>query len=352
MKLCRQGAPHTGHACNQKCEFCFQKYCDDCTYSTDNIKEQVDFMISHGDNNILLGGGECTISPSLFPVLDYISTKPAIAGLCSNGLRLADKDFCGKVVDHGVSMIQMGIHSADPDLHDHLTGVKDSWGKAMQGVRNMLDLGVGTRAYICLTNKNYDTIYDTITFLATEGVKFATISQFDPNVWPWTTDKEVYKEALRMSPPQELVAPHMTEVFSWCETVGFPIVLRMANFCRYRGYERYLRNWMQAPWSQSDCNYNTAIWTPYRGMMATDFDRRYIMHNYVNKQFFTLPQECLECSMNYICGGVQKAVASVDSKGLMPYGGEKVEDPLHFAGDTSWEEDWFKDKLGDLSMTP
>lgn len=344
MKLSRQGACHTGHRCNQNCGFCFQRYCDDLERSYENCRDDIDFCVSHGDNNILLCGGEPTVSPHFFPLLEYMQDKPVLAGMVTNASRAANSDFAKKCADYGAVMAHVSVHSADGETQDRMTNTKGSWGRMIVGISNLRANDIVVRAYACLTNDNYKGVLELAQMVRDLGCGMLSISHFDTAVWP-ITQEDVMDEIKKIAPPQHESVPYIIEALDWCIERDFPVAVRMGNFCRYKGYERYLRNWMQTPWSPSECNPNTNSWVPYRGMLNTEYDLEYAMHVNHNLANFVLTTECQGCSMQYICGGIQRGLVNIDDKHLAPYEGDIIRKPLHFAGDTSWEEDWYKEKF-------
>lgn len=89
-----------GYVCNERCQFCpcsegsvnvpSLSYDDICLSIRKSIEEK-------GVKNILLSGGEPTIHPDFFRILEFIKGYDVNISLLTNALRIADNNFANNM---------------------------------------------------------------------------------------------------------------------------------------------------------------------------------------------------------------------------------------------------------------
>lgn len=168
-----------GYICNERCQFCpcseglstlpSLTYDEICL----SIRRAID---ERGIENILLSGGEPTIHPDFFRILEYIKTCNVRVSLLTNALRLANDAFAEQmfsIINGNELDVTVAFHSHIPKKHDFLTQHKGSFEKSMKGVENMLKYGVKLSIKNNIVNYNYKDL--------PEYVKWAT-SVFEDSV--------------------------------------------------------------------------------------------------------------------------------------------------------------------------
>jgi MoaA/NifB/PqqE/SkfB family radical SAM enzyme len=116
--------------------------------SLEEMKSCIDrAMEESGVENILLSGGEPTISKDFLKLLEYIKAKGLHISLLSNGLKFASKRYLQKFIDvTGSENIEIttAIHSHIPEKHDRLTQLPNSFHKSLEGLHNIIEAGILT----------------------------------------------------------------------------------------------------------------------------------------------------------------------------------------------------------------
>ena len=159
------------YACNEHCRFCpcsngaasiphlsYECVCDAIDHS---VKEQ-------GVNNVLLSGGEPTLHPDFFRILEYIKNKGLRLSLLTNALKLADKSFAKQmfsIIDGRQLDVTVAFHSHIPEKHDFLTQRKDSFCESMKGVRNMLEQCVNLSIKNNIVNYTFQDLPDYVRWM-------------------------------------------------------------------------------------------------------------------------------------------------------------------------------------------
>lgn len=75
--------------------------------------------------------------------------------LCTNGFRLADPAYAGKMAEAGFNMFDVSLHGPDAALHDRLVGVPGAFDKAVRGIKNVRALGLEAGANLVVNALNY-----------------------------------------------------------------------------------------------------------------------------------------------------------------------------------------------------
>ena len=152
------------NACNLRCEYCFTN-----SPIGDHAKDQlsVEIMGEIADQADELGifefdlqGGELLLRPDvLFEVLEAIKPERFYLYLTTNGYFL-DKKMAERLAKAKVSRISVSVDSMDEETHDKIRGRKDSWRRAMEGLKHAKNAGLDP--YMNITVGHYNAYSDDI----------------------------------------------------------------------------------------------------------------------------------------------------------------------------------------------
>ena len=152
------------NACNLRCEYCFTN-----SPKGDHVKDQlsVEIMGDIADQADELGifefdlqGGELLLRPDiLFEVLEAIKPERFYLYLTTNGYYL-DKKMAERLAKAKVSRISVSVDSMDEETHDKIRGRKDSWRRAMEGLKHAKNAGLDP--YLNITVGHYNAFSDDI----------------------------------------------------------------------------------------------------------------------------------------------------------------------------------------------
>ena len=137
-----------GYLCNERCQFCpcSEGSADVPSLTYEEVCESIRRAIEErGVENILLSGGEPTIHPDFFKILEFIKGYGVNISLLTNALRIADDDFAERmfsIIEGERLDVTVAFHSHIPEKHDFLTQHKGSFERSMKGVDNMLKYNV------------------------------------------------------------------------------------------------------------------------------------------------------------------------------------------------------------------
>jgi molybdenum cofactor biosynthesis enzyme MoaA len=149
--------------CNEKCLFC--NFPDDCrTLSLDEVKEEIDK--SNADSQVTFTGGEPTIYPYIKEVINYAKENGIKdIEIQSNCLLLANLDFAKELKENGLIGVFATIHSNQQEIFEKITQIPGSFEKTLQGIANIISLGVEIRINIVINSLNYKNLLEITKFI-------------------------------------------------------------------------------------------------------------------------------------------------------------------------------------------
>ena len=146
------------NACNLRCKYCFTN-----SPKGDHVKEYLDYdaIASLADQADELGyfefdlqGGELLLQPKkLFKVLEAIKPERFYMYLTTNGYYL-DEKMAKKLAEYQVSRVSVSIDSMDEKIHDEIRGKKESWKRAIEGLKHVQNAGMDP--YLNITVGHYN----------------------------------------------------------------------------------------------------------------------------------------------------------------------------------------------------
>jgi MoaA/NifB/PqqE/SkfB family radical SAM enzyme len=132
MKLCKRAWIFIGTFCNIKCRFCYYK--NDLTKIIDfeNIKFQIDMAKRLKMASVDISGGEPTIYPNYFEILEYSTKLFGSVSILSNGVKLSNEDFLKKSIDFGLNEVLFSLHGTEY-VHNTVVNSK-TFGKILKAI--------------------------------------------------------------------------------------------------------------------------------------------------------------------------------------------------------------------------
>ena len=173
------------YGCNQKCKGCpCGKRTDKSKSLTlDDVKQAVDALVeeSNEEISITISGGEPTLHPDFFDILEYIKSKDIFLTILSNGEKFSDAKFVEEFVNHinvFKTRVVTTIHSSDYLVHEDQNQSKGSFDRSINGLNNIFMKGIKVTVKHCITKVNYK---DTKDFIISMNNKFHPSVNFE--IW-------------------------------------------------------------------------------------------------------------------------------------------------------------------------
>lgn len=132
--------------CNAKCVFCYspdeERSCKQSVMPLRDIAAALSASRIDGAWMADILGGEVTLRKDL-PEIGRIARKLGYKAvqITTNGLLLSDYDYAKRLVDAGINVFRMSLHSNRPEVHDKMTGVPGGFKKTVKALENVIKLG-------------------------------------------------------------------------------------------------------------------------------------------------------------------------------------------------------------------
>ena len=148
--------------------------CDgrDGELSLEQVGQWLRWGRQRGLDNLWVGGGEPTLRPDLGKIVRFarrVGYRRVL--LQTNGMRLAHSRYADAVIGSGVDVVSLNVKSADPAIHDRLSGRDGAFSLLEQALNGLADKPVTVVADALLTRSTLATLPDTIRWFARRGVQ-------------------------------------------------------------------------------------------------------------------------------------------------------------------------------------
>lgn len=334
--ICLRSKIDTGLNCNLKCDFCYTlKHVHDAPKSFIDICKVMDKVKAAGIKEAEFSGGEPTIHPNWFDLLEYASNIFDHVSVVTNGTKLCNEEFLLKSKEKGLKEVLFSLHGWDEESHAEKTG-RDVFGRIMEAIELSKKHKLIVRINCVVDNKFIPARYASI------------INKIDPkqvNFLPlnyWDNAKTLAKlDYTRVSENLKVCIDLINQ-----RSKKININVRYIPLCFMEGYERYCVGTYQHIFDKTDWN----IMTFNGGLKQTDsFMRKDLVITKENmfKQAkinrfnsYIKPPSCTDCSMMYVCDGIEKELSEQVYK-LVPKFGKKILD-INFLRNTNVK---FEDSL-------
>jgi len=311
---CVRARLDTGTFCNYDCEFCYYRDKLDVKTEFDIVKERADYLLAYGIKQVDLSGGESSVSPDWFKILDYCNERFEHVSCLSHGGRFANIEFLQESMEHGLKEILFSLHGATAETHDAITNRKGSFKRILQAIKNAQELGCVVRINCTVYHKNYHQLVNIYADLI-NGIKPLEVNFITLNYWDDVyIDNVTYKD--------------MTDNIKSCIDIldkGMIINVRYVPYCYMKGYEKYVCDQYQHIYDIYDWNkemYSNVIDVSKTYTQEQKIQFAYDACKKFRARFYRKQVDCLKCKHFYICDGIEREIA--DKNPVFPEAGDKI----------------------------
>ncbi len=336
-QLTKRGVLYVGYLCNIKCIFCYYAYNPAKKWhSLEQCKKDADlYRFQFGNESVDITGGEPTIYPHIFPLLDHcrdIGLKPT---LITNMQTLTRKDNVKRFKDARVDDFLCSIHGYG-DVYDRLTACKNGWVNILEAVRQLQLNNMKWRTNCTVTRLNMRQLRTIAEFAYKSGSGAINYIAFNPfEGWGG-------KVSIDFQPRHSEIQPYLSEALAYCDQVGLEANVRYFPFCQMKGHEEKCYNYSQLSYDPHEWDY--CSWfsdktqnpaskiPPYLYELSKDKESFHLFIAQVAKAGgFRQESACRTCALQFICDGLSRQYANrFGFQELQPYPGPKLTDPIHF----------------------
>lgn len=159
--------------CNLRCKWCYARdteYKSSLTMSKDLAFELIDFFDSINVKHIILIGGEPTIHPDFFEIIEYAKEKNIKCALVTNGLMFKNDGFIEKYKSVGMNSVSLSLKGENEKTYKEITGF-DGFQETIDIIKKLLSSDISVSVSMVLTENNMNSFTDVIPTLLNAGVK-------------------------------------------------------------------------------------------------------------------------------------------------------------------------------------
>lgn len=160
-----------GYLCNHRCFFCpcGEKSELPAFAEKEQLMHAIDIGIQNqGIDHITLSGGEPTLHPAFHDILKYCVEQGLRVSILSNGDSLADEKKAQSLfgdIDRRAISVTSAIHSDFPHLHEQVTASSGSFQRTIQGLLNLVHMGIPVTVKQVISRWNYQRLPDFVDFV-------------------------------------------------------------------------------------------------------------------------------------------------------------------------------------------
>ena len=150
--------------CNLRCIHCratATELMSPTDLPTEKAKNIIDQIAAFANPILVLSGGEPLYRRDIFELASYATSKGIRVALATNGT-LVDKNIAKKIVDAGVKRVSISLDGADAKTHDSFRGIPGAFENALQGLKNLRELGMGVQINMTVARHNAHQLPDVL----------------------------------------------------------------------------------------------------------------------------------------------------------------------------------------------
>jgi len=121
--------------------------------------------INQAEDSLIISGGEPTLSPDLFWIIEKAKKKNLFIELQTNGTILFYKDLSIKLVNSGVDLFNINFPSHSEPFCDQITQTKGFFIRRLEGISNLEKLNAKIRITHVVNSLNYLYLNEFVDFI-------------------------------------------------------------------------------------------------------------------------------------------------------------------------------------------
>ncbi len=169
------------YKCNLKCKHCYIRGGPDVSLfevNTESALKIAEELVDIKVPLLIFTGGEPLLRSDFWKIAGFLAKKEMKMALSSNGT-LISRSVAKRLKDLGFKYIGISLDSIKPKVHDEFRGVKGSFEKAVDGIRNAVSEGIPVGVRTTITKWNINEVDEIVDFCKDLGVKRVTFYILD-----------------------------------------------------------------------------------------------------------------------------------------------------------------------------
>lgn len=277
--------------CNLACLFCYYKHNDmESVKPWDYVKAEIDGARDRGNEFITVTGGEPTMHPDIFKLVEYSNSLGMPVEIITNGI--INEKKLRDLVSVGVDSWMISMHGIQP-IHDELVqlvGARQIQNRTMSVFKEMK---CKFRVNSVMTSRNQDSLVELTKEIVPWGPMAVNFIAFNPH-HEWATNPE----STQYVPNMRVIESLLNESIKLLEAADIGVNVRYLPMCRIKPeYRRTVCNDLQVAFDPWEWDYH---------IQPKIFDAffAWCKQNSVGTEHKGEP--CCSCDLFKICGGINK----------------------------------------------
>ena len=176
--------------CNLRCAWCYNQAKQSSTLSYNSFSDFYQNIVKNYIKNVTLIGGEPTLHPKFFDILDMLKNKNLY--LVTNGLIFSDKEFLKDILQLGVKGISVSLKGYDEGSFYRTTQL-NSFNQLVTAIKNLVDTEIDVKfTYTYATPLKRTQIQAFIEFLKELKIRQIVIN----DVRPYFVETDIVKNPI------------------------------------------------------------------------------------------------------------------------------------------------------------
>jgi MoaA/NifB/PqqE/SkfB family radical SAM enzyme len=164
-----------GYRCNSRCAFCsIDEELRSTNSTAPEIERQIRDSLAQHPRAIRFGGGE----PTLWPELPDLVARARSSGLGeiavqTNGYLLGEDALAGRLVDAGLTQLNLSLRGATAAMHDALTRTRGSFARLLRGLAAVREAspGLHVEGDVIVTRPTLPALADVVREFGPRGIR-------------------------------------------------------------------------------------------------------------------------------------------------------------------------------------
>ena len=261
--LTKRGVVWLGQTCNLNCYFCyFRDKIDDKEHpehpfmSLEKAKKIMHTLrYVYANNAVDIQGGEPTIYPKIFELIEYCNEIGLAPTLITNGIVLANEEMTKKFKDAGVKDFLFSIHAIGEE-YDRIVGLRGGSKKQMKALYNLQKYEIPFRLNCTMTKEAGKQLVDIATLAVETGARVVNFIAFNP-----FADQQGNRD-LTDVPKYSDLKENLQKAIDLLEENNIEVNVRYFPICMLdEKYRKNIYNFQQLPYDHHEWDYNSWTWT-------------------------------------------------------------------------------------------
>jgi len=264
--------------------------------TTEEVKDRILFLAKKGAKIITFTGGEPTVRKDLADLIRF-AKKSGIktVELQTNGVLLHKRSLAEKIVNAGVDIALVSLHSYKEEISEKLTNSPHTFRKTLRGIRNLTKICRNVQVSHVINSMNYKDLCDFVTFIH----------------WNFPRVQSIYFSFVRPNGrafENKWIVPKLSDIdldlykaFEHCRNTGVGFGVEGLPLCYMQGFEEH------------SVEIGRLLSEPV--FYISSKESRADAHRFTQAELKRKDERCSYCLLNDICPGVWREYAEVHGTG-------------------------------------